>query len=106
VGERSAVAELALVPDLIDVVEVLADRLRRPAGTPGPPDELDAGVDALNVIVIMGTGDRGGADVVIFKLGGCLPAAGQVEALNKTSRARGYRRPSEMACSLIPNGSS
>ena len=51
-GERAAVAKLAFMPDLIDVVEVDADRLGRPAAAAGPPDKLDAGIDALHIVVV------------------------------------------------------
>jgi len=70
------------VPDLIDVVEVDADRLGRPAAAAGPPDELDAGVDALHVVVVVGAADRPGADVVVLQLGGRHPSRGQVEPLD------------------------
>src|SRR5579859_5844738 len=83
VGERAAVAKLAFVPDLIDVVEFHADRLGRPVAAPGPPDELDAGVDALHVGVVVGAADRPGADVVVCQLGGGLPPGGQVQLFDQ-----------------------
>jgi len=82
VGERVAFAELKFVPDQMDVVEVGADRLCR-RHRPGPPDELDAGVDALNIVVQVGAADRPGADVVVFQLGGWHPPGRQVEALDQ-----------------------
>ena len=71
------------MPDLIDEVELGADRLGRPATAPGPLDEPDAGVDALHIVVVVGAADRPGADVVVFQLGGWHPPRGQVEALDQ-----------------------
>src|SRR3954462_1954340 len=50
VGERLTLAELALVPDEIDKVELLRDRLARPWTAAGPADEVEAGIDAVYVV--------------------------------------------------------
>ena len=50
-GERLAVAELTLVPDQVDVVEVLGDRFCGPATASGTPDQLEAGVDPGYVVL-------------------------------------------------------
>jgi hypothetical protein len=75
--------ELAFVPDLIDVVEVDADRLGRPAAAAGPPDKLDAGIDALHIVVVVGAADRPGTDVVVFQLRGGIRTAGRSRRLTR-----------------------
>jgi len=73
VGERVAVAELAFVPDEVDVVEVLGDQLGRPAPAARPADQLEAGVDASDVIVQVVAGERADADVVVGEFREALP---------------------------------
>jgi hypothetical protein len=51
VGERVALAELAFVPDQIDQVEAVADRLCRPATAPGSLDEPNAGIGAPHIVL-------------------------------------------------------
>jgi hypothetical protein len=81
VGERAALAELTLVPDEVDVVEVLGYRLGRPAPAARSTDQLEAGVDASDVVAQVVPGERAGADVVVGEFRGRCPPGGQVEAL-------------------------
>jgi hypothetical protein len=81
VGERVALAELAFVPDEVDVVEVLGDRLGRPGPTARSTDQLETGVDASDVVMQVIPGERVGADVVITEFPGPGPPGGPIEAL-------------------------
>ena len=83
VGERVPVAELGLVPDEVDVVVLLADGPGRPGAPAGPPDEVQAGVDAVHVVVQVGAADRPGADVLVGELGGRAVARGEHEPLDQ-----------------------
>jgi hypothetical protein len=83
VGERVALAELTLVPDEVDVVEVPGYRLGRPGPAARPADQLEAGVDALDVVAQAVSGERAGADVVVGEFRGRCPPAGQVEAFDE-----------------------
>jgi hypothetical protein len=46
---------------------------------------LQAGVDALNIVVQVGAADRPGADVAVCQLGQWRPPGGQVETFDQTA---------------------
>src|SRR4051812_23811758 len=76
VGERRAVAELQLVPDEVDEVELLGDGPVGPAPAARPPDQVEAGVDALDVVAQVVTRDGAGLDVVVDQPGRSHDAVG------------------------------
>jgi hypothetical protein len=58
---------LELVPDEVDAVIVLADRLGRPRAAAGLFDEGEAGVDAGNVVGEVAAADRCHGEIVVDK---------------------------------------
>ena len=65
VRERIPLAELALVPDQVDEVEVGGDRLLRPPAAAGAPDQVEAGVDPAHVVVEVRTAEHRRHDVLV-----------------------------------------
>src|SRR6476620_4584020 len=53
------------MPDEVDKVEVLSDRLGRPAATTGLLDEREAGVDACHIVVQVISRDCRSYDVLV-----------------------------------------
>jgi hypothetical protein len=58
IPQGRALPELELVPDEVDVVEILGDGLGRPAPAASAVDQLDADVDATDVVGQVGPRDR------------------------------------------------
>jgi len=71
------------VPDEVDVVELGADRLGRPGSAAGSTDQVEAGVDASDVVVQVFPGERAGADVFEVEFGGCCPSGGHAKPFDE-----------------------
>jgi hypothetical protein len=84
-----AATKFELVPDEVDVIVFLADRRRGPSATAGPSNEIEAGVYSGHVIVQIGTGQRSGADVVVFEFGWSEVARRYIEGLDEASVVHG-----------------
>jgi hypothetical protein len=78
-----AISKLEFVPDKVDEVDFLGDRL----GWPGPPtgagDQLEAGVDAAHVIRQVGAGDRACLEVLEVQPRRCCKSLGDNELLDE-----------------------
>ena len=64
-GRGVALAELELAPDEADAGAVLVDRPGRPSPAPRPPGQLDACVDAADIVPEVRPTRRTGADVTV-----------------------------------------
>ena len=80
---RVALAELELVPDQVGVVVVGVDRAGRPPAAAGAGDQVDAGVDAADVVVEVYPAQHRRPDVLVRQVAGRHEPGRQGEALDQ-----------------------
>jgi len=89
IGERVPLAELALVPDEVDEVELGRHGLLRPPPAAGAPDQVEAGVDPAYVIVEVLAAEHAGHDVLVDQSPRRLEHVGDGQLLDVLSHRSG-----------------